>query len=37
MEDRKFLIKEKEMLNKIRNRTSEIIKEWNERNNTSNK
>jgi len=37
MEDREFLIKEKEMLNKIRNRTSEIIKEWNERNNTSNK
>ena len=37
MEDREFLIKEKEMLNKIRNRTSEIIKKWNERNNTSNK
>ena len=37
MEDREFLIKEKEMLNKIRNRTSEIIKEWNERNKTSNK
>jgi len=37
MEDREFLIKEKEMLNKIRNRTSEIIKEWNERNNTSKK
>ena len=37
MEDKEFLIKEKEMLNKIRNRTFEIIKEWNERNNTSRK
>ena len=35
MEDREILIKERKLMNKIKNRASEIIKEWNESNNSS--
>ena len=35
MEDREVLIKERELMNKIKNRASEIIREWNESNNSS--
>ena len=35
MEDREILIKERELMNKIKNRASEIIREWNESNNSS--
>ena len=35
MEDREVLIKERELMNKLKNRASEIIREWNESNNSS--